>query len=266
MKRREQGTNRPSICDISLAGLHQQYDPLEAGGQWRQDREHYAIRSPYDLDARAAQKRGTFWVGYKAHFTETCDEDQPHVMTQVTTTTGADTDAHTLPEIHATLAPRNLLPAVHEVDAGSVDAHLLVRSQEEYEVDVVGPPGEDHRWQAREQTGYALADFRIDWEHQQAQCPQGQTSSSWTVTKTREQEVLKITCAYTTCGSCPARQQCTIAGRRTLSVRPQATFLALEAARQRAMTAECKQLYHQRAGIEGTHAQAVRRCGVRRSR
>jgi len=244
----------------------QQYDSLEEGGRWRQDLERYAIRTPFDLDARAAQKRGMFWVGYKAHFTETCDENQPHVITQVTTTTGADTDAHALPAIHALLAQRGLLPAVHEVDAGYVDAHLLVSSQEEYGVDVVGPPGEDHRWQAREQTGYALADFHIDWEQQQAQCPQGQTSSSWTVTKTREQEVLKITCAYTKCGPCPARQQCTIAGRRTLAVRPQAKFIAQEAARQRAMTAECKQLYHQRAGIEGTHAQAVRRCGVRRSR
>ena len=244
----------------------QQYDALEEGGRWRQDRERYAIRTPYDLDARAAQKRGMFWVGYKAHFTETCDENQPHVITQVTTTTGADTDAHALPDIHATLAQRGLLPTVHEVDAGYVDAQLLVSSQEDYGVDVIGPPGEDHRWQAREQTGYALADFHIDWEHQQAQCPQRQTSSSWTVAQAREQEVIKIKFAYTTCGPCPAREHCTIAGRRTLTVRPQTKFLALEAARQRATTDEFRQLYHQRAGIEGTHAQAVRRCGLRRSR
>lgn len=39
-----------------------------------------------------------------------------------------------------------------------MDAQVLVTSQEEYAVDVVGPPGDDHRWQARKQTGYALAD------------------------------------------------------------------------------------------------------------
>jgi transposase len=244
----------------------QQYDPLEAGGKWRQEAASYLIRSPYDLDARAGHKRSTFWIGYKAHFTETCDDASPHIITQVTTTTGADTDAHTLPAIHATLAQRSLLPALHEVDAGYVDAQVLVTSHDEYAVDVVGPPGNDHRWQAHEQTGYALADFRIDWHQQQAQCPQGQFSSSWSVAQAREQDVIKIKFAYTTCGPCLARTHCTVAGRRTLTVRPQAKFLALEAARRRTTTDEFKQLYHQRAGIEGTHAQAVRRCGLRRSR
>ena len=36
--------------------------------------------SPYDLDARYSEKRGTGWTGYKAHLTETCStsgEDDP---------------------------------------------------------------------------------------------------------------------------------------------------------------------------------------------
>jgi transposase len=41
---------------------------------------------------------------------------------------------------------------------------------------------------------------------------------------------------------------------------------ALFAARQRENTDEFKEAYRQRAGIEGTHSQAVRAIGLRRSR
>ena len=60
---------------------------------------------------------------------------------------------------------------------------------------------------AREQNGYALADFSIDWEHEQAQCPQGQTSSSWTPTRTRNQEIIKMKFGFASCGACPVRSE-----------------------------------------------------------
>ena len=37
------------------------------------------ISSPYDVEARYSTKREVQWVGYKAHLTETCDEDRPHL-------------------------------------------------------------------------------------------------------------------------------------------------------------------------------------------
>jgi transposase len=138
----------------------QNYLPLEEGGTWIADEDRLeAARlfySPYDLDASAAKKRSTYWIGYKAHFTETCEEDLPLLITQVTTTIGPTPDGQALPDIHAVLDRRELLPEQHLVDAGYVDAELLVASQTEYQVDLVGPTGKDHRWQAREQTGYAL--------------------------------------------------------------------------------------------------------------
>jgi hypothetical protein len=200
------------------------------------------------------------------HFTETCDEDGPDLITQVTTDIGPKPDREALPAIHMALDQKELLPEQHLVDAGYVDAELLVASQTEYGVDLVGPTGKDYRWQTREQTGYALRDFSLDWEHEQARCPQGHSSSSWTPTKTRGQEVIKVKFAYTTCGACPVRSQCTQAKRRTLTLRRREASEALEAARQREKTEEFAQLYAGRAGIEGTHAQGVRRMGLRRSR
>lgn len=230
---------------------------------WR--RRDCSIR-PTSLYASASTKRSVSWIGYKAHFTETCDEDLPRLITQVTTTIGPIPDRQALPEIHEVLDQRELLPQQHLVDAGYVDAEALLASQTKYQVDLVGPTAKDYRWQARAQNGYALSDFSIDWDYEQARCPQGQISSSWTPTWTRNQEIIKIKFDFATCGACPVRSQCTKTRRRSLSVRRQEAHFALAAARQREQTEEFKQEYAKRAGIEGVHAQGVRTMGLRRSR
>jgi len=248
----------------------QDYLPLGEGGTWIADEDRLEAAklffSPYDLDASAAKKRSTYWIGYKAHFSEACDEDLPRLITQVTTTIAPTSDRQALPDIHAVLEQRDLLPEQHIVDAGYTDAEALVASQATYQVELVGPTAKDYRWQAREQNGYALPDFSIDWEHEQAQCPQGQMSSSWTPTWTRNQEIIKSKFGFATCGSCPVRSKCTQAKRRSLSVRRQEAHFALDAARKREQTEEFKKEYAKRAGVEGVHAQGVRRMGLRRSR
>jgi transposase len=249
---------------------NQDYLPPEKGGTWIPDEDRLPAAqlfySPYDLDAAAGTKRATHWIGYKVHFSEACDEELPRLITQVTTTLAPTPDRHALPETHAVLEQRELLPEQHLVDAGYMDAESLVASQATYQVNLVGPTAKDYRWQAREQNGYALTDFSLDWEREQARCPQGQTSSSWTPTWTRNQEIIKIKFGFATCGACPVRSQCTKAKRRSLSVRRQEAHFALAAARQRERTEEFKQEYAKRAGVEGVHAQGVRRMGLRRSR
>jgi len=71
-----------------------------------------------------------------------------------------------------------------------------------------------------------------------------------------------------TCRSCPVRQACTWAKEapRQLTVQLQAQHEAIQAARQRQETPEFKAQYAWRAGIEGRHAQGIRRCGLRRTR
>jgi transposase len=248
----------------------QDYLPQEKGGTWIADEDRLPAAklfySPYDLDASAGTKRSTHWIGYKVHFTETCDEDLPRLLTQVTTTIAPVPDRAALPDTHAALEQRDLLPEHHLVDAGYMDAEALVASRTTYQVDLVGPTAKDYRWQAREHNGYALNDFSIDWEHERAQCPQGQTSSSWTPTWTRNQQIIKIKFGFATCGACPVRSQCTKAKRRSLSVRRQEAHFALDAARKREQTEEFKKEYARRAGVEGVHAQGVRTMDLRRSR
>jgi transposase len=109
----------------------------------------------------------------------------------------------------------------------------------------------------------------IDWEAHQARCPQGQTSIRWTPGRDVSGEpVVRIRFHGATCRICPVRQACTQANDapRQLPVRPHVLPEAIQAARQRQETAEFTAQYTQRAGIEGTHTQAIRRCGLRHCR
>jgi transposase len=51
------------------------------------------IHSPDDLEARYCSKRETHWVGHKVHLTETCDANQPDLMTQLITTPATTQDS-----------------------------------------------------------------------------------------------------------------------------------------------------------------------------
>jgi transposase len=208
-------------------------------------------------------------VGYKVHLTETCDEGQPHLITQVLTTSATTPDCVMGPTIQRDLAHRDLLPSAHLLDSGYVDAELLVTAQTRHQIDGIGPPIGSYSHQHLTGQGYDLRALTIDWEAEQARCPQGQTSVKWTPGRDVSGDpVIRIRFDRATCRACPARQMCTWAKKapHQLPVRPQAQHEAIQAARQRQETAECKAQYARRAGVEGTHAQAIRRCGLRRSR
>src|SRR5713101_2559032 len=160
--------------------------------------------------------------------------------------------------------------AWHIIDTSYVDAKLLVESQRDYQIDLVGPTRRNHQWQASQQTGFDADHFLIDWQHQQAMCPEGHTSSSWTpAIDNRTNEVIKIKFSTTDCQVCPSRSLCTQSSRhtrRTVTIRPQEQYLALMQRREQEKTKAFTQVYAKRAGIEGTISQGVRAMGLRRSR
>ena len=222
-----------------------------------------------EVAARYCTKRGTAWVGYKVHLTETCEDAQPPLITGVMTTPATTPDCAIGPRIQGALAARHLLPSLHLLDGGYVDAEWLVTAQTVHQVHVVGPPFGSYSHPRRAGQGYALSAFVIDWEAHQAHCPHGQTSRRWTPGRDVSGDaVVRIRVHAATCRACPVRQACPQAKEalRPRTVRPQAYHEALQAARQRPETAECTAQYAQRAGMEGTQSQAIRRCGVRQCR
>jgi transposase len=151
-----------------------------------------------------------------------------------------------------------------------VDAALLVESPRDFGIELVGPTRANYKWQAKQQTGFAAEHFTIDWERQEATCPEGHTSSSWTPAIDRgKNPVIKLKFSTTDCQKCPSFRLCTTSvrhRRRTLTVRPYEQYLALQGQRQQQKTEAFKAVYARRAGVEGTMAQGVRSCGMRRSR
>jgi transposase len=227
------------------------------------------IDSPYDPEATFGNKRSTTWTGYKVHLTETCDEDQVHLITDVETSLAVTADVDLTASIHVALATRGLLPGDHLLDAGFVDVELLVSSRVEHGVRLVGPARPDVSWQAQANQGYDIGHFTIDWEAQRVTCPEGRTSVEWTPSRDRwGNDVIHTEFARAECLACRSRPFCTRATTegREMTLRPRPLHEALQAARQQQETPEWKREYAQRAGIEGTVSQGVRGFGLRRCR
>jgi transposase len=132
------------------------------------------IASPWDLDARWSVKRDEFWLGYKLHITETCDDRPPcscggrcrkgcaaaafpNLITDVATTPATVTDNAMTAVIDDHLAARELVPARHYLDSGYLSAQILVGELRRHGIALVGPLLADTSAQARAGNGYALA-------------------------------------------------------------------------------------------------------------
>ena len=227
------------------------------------------ISSPYDPEARYGKKRDISWTGYKAHLTETCDPETPHVITNVETTLATTPDDHMLTVVHQSLAKNELLPSEHLVDMGYTGCRMLVESQQRHGVVVVGPVVEDTSWQAHAAEGFSKADFHVDWDQQVVTCPEGKQSISWlpsTYPKGGMQFEARF--ARNDCAACPMRSRCTRSKvePRIITLQARKEFEALQSVRRNQATEKFRKNYAARAGIEGTHSQAICRCGLRRCR
>lgn len=252
----------------------QQYYMEEEQMHWR-TKEQYGtppsrkmVASPYELDARYASKNTLSWIGYKVHVTETCDDDSPRLITQVETTAATTPDHQLTEKIQADLISRNLQPTQHWVDGGYTDVNILLNSQENT-IDLVGPLRRNNSWQAKTEGGYDQYKFEVNWERMVATCPEGEESIHWKHWKaTNGSPNFQFVFPLSTCQGCPAREKCTRAKKigRSLTVPPQKAYEALRTARHRQSTDVFEELYHRRAGVEGTMGQVANAKGARRSR
>ncbi len=247
----------------------QQYVQIEDTLRWRTREEMppaaRLLESPFDVEARYAKKQELEWLGYKVHLTETCDDDTPHLITQVLTVNATQQDTEALAPIHQRLHQRACLPQEHLVDKGYTSTALLFESQTQYGIDVVGPVVEKYTWQ--HDTGYTVDAFTVDWEHRQLICPQGKRSAPWTMRPhLHGYHLARVHFYAADCQPCPVKQQCTKHIRRTVSLPEQALYETIQQRKIEQHTQPFRQRYRRRAGIEGTISQGVFALGMRRSR
>ncbi|MDF4249769.1 IS1182 family transposase [Streptomyces sp. WMMB303] len=236
------------------------------------DRPPGALRpvTPYDTDARTSIKRDTAWDGYKVHLTETCEPDTPNLITNVATTVATVSDRSMAETIHTQLTARDCTPGEHWVDAGYPTGATLISARDEHGIALHGPLQADNSAQSSTDSGFGQDAFIIDWGSKQATCPGGKTSINWSERLSQTgQPVLRVRFSVLDCRPCPVRRECinSPSGKsRELRLRHHDEHHALQTARAEQKSDEWKERYKVRAGVEGTIAQGVQRCGLRRSR
>jgi len=229
-----------------------------------------SIASPYDVDARYRHKRDTAWTGYMVHVSETCEPTAPHLLTHVHTTPATVHEAQCTTPIQQALMDKALPPREHFVDAAYISADLLVHSRDEQDITLRGPTRPSQGWQMQVAGAYTFEQFTVDWEQQQARCPQGKASVSWAErVGPAGHPFIQGRFSTQDCGTCAQRALCTHAKppqARTLKLHPRPQSEALQAAQAWYAGDEGHRQYGRRAGVEGTLSQGIRAYGLRRTR
>jgi transposase len=226
----------------------------------------FGPESPYDPEARYRRRNKISWVGYIGHLSESCDDDNPHLITHVTTTTANWHEVSSTEAIHQALVDKGIPPSQHLVDSAYVDADLLVNSRQKHGITLVGPTRKNASWQARTEGAYDHYQFDVDWAKERIRCPQGKDSKSWYRYTSRGKPYLKVLFRDEDCHPCQARHLCTKGAKKIFQLPPRAQYEALKEQRRIHASEEGKQLYNKRAGVEGTISQGVRAHGLRKTR
>ena len=234
--------------------------------------------SPYDTDARYAEKRGTGWAGYKDHFTETVSDPAgddpatgrpavPNLITDVQVTHAAVPDVVMTGQVLDDLGAARLLPGELTADSGYMSADHLIAARQRGVI-LTGPLLADVSPQARA-GGYTQDAFAIDWDRQQVTCPQGTLSRKWTPSRSRAgADTIIVGFPAAACRACPVRDACTRSLRngRQLGLRPRPVHEAITAARAAQDTRDWQRRYATRAGVESLMRQVTHVTGMRRAR
>ncbi|MEY2834300.1 MAG: hypothetical protein RLZZ574_3560 [Cyanobacteriota bacterium] len=263
----------PAIETLRIAWVHQYW--IDNGQlYWRSHKDlppaGSRSNSPYDTEARYGNKRHTSWLGYKVHLTETCEKTRVHLITNVQTTEAHLADVDQTESIHQSLADKHLLPKQHIVDAGYVDATLLVESKTEHKIELIGPVRDNVSWQSKDPNTYDLSQFKINWKTQLVTCPQGKKSNQkWTPYLDQwGNQAIRVKFPKATCLNCSSRSLCTrsLTEPRRLTLRPKEEHLAITRRRKQQETKTWSNTYNQRAGVEGTISQGIRGFNMRSAR
>ena len=263
----------PAVRILELTWA-QQYRHVEGHVQRLTPKEMVPVsewyRSPYDPEVRYGRKRDFDWIGYKVHLTECCDDDLPHLVTQVETAPATQQDHHALQAIQAELADKHLLPQQHLVDAGYISAKRILQSRDQHAIELVGPVHVDPSWQAHTPGAFDVSSLPHRLGGPRRDVSAGQAEHRLVSREGCQRRVRRhgLVCSAHLSGlSAPGTVHHGTGDRAEHDVRfPPERHEMLLAARARQQTPEFHDVYQARCGIEGTFSQTTRNTGMRRAR
>ena len=241
----------PTIKVLALVWARH-YEQKDGNVRFKENRELAnatpGAESPYDPEARYRYRSGKSWVGYVVHVSETCDDDMPHLITHVETTTANVHEAQCTEKIHQALVDKGIPPDQHLVDAAYVGAELLVSSKRDHGISLVGPGRPDPSWQSKVDEAYDRYDFEVDWEQKQVTCPQGKKNMAWRelIDHQTNDAYHLIVFSRKDCDPCPARTLCTRAKipERRMRLQSRVQYEALREARLLQKSEAGRKLYN----------------------
>ena len=263
------------------AGEDGQIEPSTAATRTADGVGGNLVTTPHDPEVRYRAK-GRGEEGYKLQLTETADEGELRLITDVEVEKLTAYEGDAVEAIQQRVQQRGLAPEQHLVDTGYVDGTTLGESQARG-IELVGPIREP--WGGRREREEAEAEregdgepserfeasaFALDVERREARCPAGQAAARWHEGERRDARrsgigMWTISWSARVCGACALAAKCVgeRRGGRVLHLNPNQELMAARRAEQR--SAAFHERYRRRAGIEATFSALVRR-GGRRSR
>jgi transposase len=255
----------------ALAVIWAQQCVPDGDGVWRLRKECLLagadrILSPHDPEARWGVKRDTVWPGYKAGYTETCDDDLPHLVTDVQTTVATTVDLVAGQATQAGLGQRGRSPARQYADTAYVTPQTIAAAAL-FGTTLIGPVLLDSSWQAKAGKGFDRQAFVVDWDTRSAICPTGKSSATWRDQKHDHGIGAAIRFDPADCAACPSRGDCTrdMLGRQ-ITLPPRDLHTIQQANRSDQADPDWQRIYNRRAGIEATLSEAIRAYGLRHTR
>jgi transposase len=223
------------------------------------------IESPHDEQTRYTQKRGKEYRGYKLQLTEVASEEQVAIITDIEIVSANEYDGESLPNIHQRLNEREILPQTHLVDTGYVSGDAIVESRERG-VELLGPIASNTTMTARENEGFSVEDFQIDFENKQAICPNGNKQRCFSETVDgRGRKVFQILWNKEICQNCPFKDKCIQGKKLGRTIKISRNYKVIQQRRVEQKTDDFHNRYRRRAGVEATFSHLVSCMGARQT-
>ena len=146
-----------------------------------------------------------------------------------------------------------------------------MQSADKYDIELFGPTRVNSSWQSRE-GGIDATQFEVDWDNRKVICPASKQSVAWLECQIMEpysRRIVKVKFRRKDCHNCENRSKCVrskTGAPRQLLLQAREFHEALRETRAMFSSEAGRREYQQRAGIEGTLSQGIRRGTVRRSR
>ena len=218
-----------------------------------------SLQSPSDPDATYSGHKGK---GYQAQLGETCHPENPFQLIDYVKVEGAhESDQHAAQPFHENLQARGHELEETYVDTGYVSGENIITAEQEgvsLQGPVAGKPADADQ--------LSVADFALNAERTQVErCPAGQAPCKQEASRTAG--ATNVYFDREQCDACSERDRCpTRQTRRARVLRLVPAQAATQQRRQEQETAEFKDAYRIRSGIEATNSHLKNDRGMARLR